>query len=169
MKQFDNYCFVIQPISDEKFTKSFTDVFEPAIKAANLSAYRIDLDPYVKNIIEEIEKNINEAALCLVDIPTDNPNVWYELGYAYAKNKAVVMVCDESRESLFPFDISNKSIIKYKTQSTSDFKKLSADITQKITSYLELQEINQKIIDSSLKENEGLQPFAISLLAVIAG
>ena len=58
MEQSNGYCFVIQPIRDENFTKRFTEVFAPAIKAANLSAYRVDLDPSVTNIIEEIEKKL---------------------------------------------------------------------------------------------------------------
>ena len=169
MGRFNRYCFVIQPIRDEEFTKRYSEVFKPAIEAANLSAYRIDLDPEVKNIIDGIEKKIADAALCLVDISIDNPNVWYELGYAYAKNKDIGMICEESRRMSFPFDISHRSIIKYKTDSPSDFTLLKTKITEKINAYLESQRISQKIIKSPLKNDEGFQPYETSLLGVIIG
>jgi len=35
MNNINNYCFVIQPLSDEIYTKRFSDVYEPAIKKAN--------------------------------------------------------------------------------------------------------------------------------------
>ena len=102
-------CFVIQPISDTKFTKRYDDIYKPAIEATCLNAYRVDLDPTVKIPIEEIESRIKNSVICFADISTDNPNVWYELGYAFASGKDVVMVCDESRND-FPFDIRHKNI-----------------------------------------------------------
>ncbi|KAA6306372.1 hypothetical protein EZS27_041973 [termite gut metagenome] len=73
-------CFVIQPISDEKFTKRYDDIYKPAIETVGLSAYRVDLDPTVKIPIEDIESRIKNAEICFADISIDNPNVWYELG-----------------------------------------------------------------------------------------
>ena len=75
-------CFVIQPFDKGKFDKRFRDVFKPAIEAAELEPYRVDRDPGVSIPIEEIESSIANSAICLADITTDNPNVWFELGYA---------------------------------------------------------------------------------------
>ena len=44
----NNECFVIQPISDLKFTKRFDDIYKPAIESVGLLAYRVDLDPMLK-------------------------------------------------------------------------------------------------------------------------
>ena len=78
-------CFVIQPFDDGgKFDKRFQDNLQPALKDAGLDAYRVDLDPSVDVPIDAIESRIRDAAICLADITTDNPNVWYELGYAFA-------------------------------------------------------------------------------------
>lgn len=74
----------------------------------------------------------------------DNPNVWYELGYAYALGKDVVMFSDENRKS-FPFDISHKSIIPYKTESPSDFEGLSESITKKIKSYISSYKTSERL------------------------
>lgn len=164
----NNYCFVIQPIKDKKYTKRYDDVYCQAIKNAGLTPYRVDLDPSVKDIIDEIERKIENSTICLADISVDNPNVWYELGYAFAIGKDVVMVCDESRTS-FPFDISHKSIIPYKTESPSDFTELSDKITEKINSYKASNNTSKKIIESPLKDQEGLKSYEIALIAFIMG
>ncbi len=175
MKQITNnimdnkdYCFVIQPIRAEKYDKRFDDIYAPAIVNAGLRPYRVDKDPSVRNIIDEIEKRIQKSMLCLADISIDNPNVWYELGYASAIGKDIVMVCDESRND-FPFDISHKSIISYKTESPRDFKILEEQITNKIKSYLKSDCASKKILESPLNNTDGFQPFEIAILALIIG
>lgn len=164
----NNYCFVIQPITEKKYSKRYEDVYAPAIKTAGLRPYRVDLDSSVRNIINEIEKKIESATICLADISIDNPNVWYELGYAYAIGKDVVMVCDESRKT-FPFDIRHKSIIPYISESSSDFSKLENDITSKIKAYLTSGITNRKMIETPLKSTDGLQSYEIALLAYMIG
>ena len=42
---------------------------------------------------------------------TDNPNVWYELGYAFATDRPVIMVCDDDRDGRLPFDIQHRAVI----------------------------------------------------------
>jgi hypothetical protein len=164
----NNYCFVIQPIKDTKFTKRYKDVYAPAIATTRLVPYRVDLDTSVRNIIDEIEKKIADASICLADISMDNPNVWYELGYAFAIGKDVVMVCDESRNN-FPFDISHKSIIKYTTESSSDFSKLKDEISNKIKAYIASGITKKKLIENPIKSTEGLQSYEIALLAYMIG
>ena len=105
----EKICFVIQPFN-EIYDKRYEDIYNPAIRATGLIPYRVDKDPSARIIIEQIEKKIEDAAICFADISIDNPNVWYELGYAFASGKDVVMVCDKQRKD-FPFDVRQKSII----------------------------------------------------------
>lgn len=81
-------CFVIQPFDADKFDKRFEQVFKPAIIVAGLDPYRVDQDPHVDIPIDGIESGIRSASICLADITTDNPNVWYELGYAFCSRNA---------------------------------------------------------------------------------
>ena len=60
-------CFVIQPFDQGPFDKRFDDIFQPAISAAGLEAYRVDRDPRVSIPIEEIEPGIRNAEVCLAD------------------------------------------------------------------------------------------------------
>src|SRR5258708_4473933 len=125
-------CFVIQPFDQGPFDKRFDDVFEPAIAEAGLDAYRVDRDPAVSIPIEDIEAGIRNAEVCLAEITTDNPNVWFELGFAIASQRDVVLVCSSERKSRFPFDIQHRSIIRYETESSSNFQPLKDRIPKRL-------------------------------------
>jgi nucleoside 2-deoxyribosyltransferase len=87
-------CFVIQPFDDGgPYDKRYWDILAPAIKDADLEPYRVDEDRSVSVPIDDIEKNIEASEICLADITLDNANIWYEVGYAFANDKPVVMVC----------------------------------------------------------------------------
>lgn len=161
-------CFVIQPFDKDKFDRRFDETFAPAIQNANLEPYRVDRDPGVRIPIDVIEKKIIESAICFAEITTDNPNVWYELGYAFACKKDVVMVCSDERKSqTFPFDIQHRHVISYTTGSAGDYKKLEDDITAKIKA---LQKNAQTVIqlnETPMADREGLKGHEIALLILI--
>jgi hypothetical protein len=164
-------CFVIQPFDSGKFDKRFTDVYKPAIEAAGLEAYRVDRDPSVLVPIDSIEDGIRKASVCLADITADNPNVWYELGFAFASGRPVVMVCsDERTGKKYPFDIQHRSIIPYLADSPSDFEKLKESLTTRVKALLQKGETLQKLAEADpVATVEGLSQAEIVVLAVIAG
>ncbi len=163
-----NSCFVIQPFDGGAFDKRFDDVLEPAIQAASLRAYRVDRDPAVTVAIDAIETGIREASACLVEISTNNPNVWFELGYALACRKPVVLVCTAERATPFPFDVAHRHIIRYRTESPSDFALFSDEITERLRAVLHKESRVQTLAASTLEETEGLDPHEIATLVVIA-
>ena len=131
-------CFVIQPFDSGKFDKRFEEVYKPALKDVELEPYRVDKDPSVEVPIEAIEEGIAKAAICLADITTDNPNVWYELGYAFASDRPVIMICSDERQGKkYPFDIQHRTVISYSPESPSDFQKLREQISGAATALLE--------------------------------
>ncbi|WP_040512402.1 hypothetical protein [Limnobacter sp. MED105] len=164
-------CFVIQPFDSGKFDKRFNDIYRPAIEAAGLEAYRVDQDPGVQVPIDSIEKGIRQAVVCLADITADNPNVWYELGFAFAAGKPVVMVCSEERTGKkYPFDIQHRSIIPYLADAPSDFDKLRASLTAKIAAIVNQDAVLEKIAEESpVMPVHGLSPPEVLVLAVVAG
>lgn len=164
-------CFMIQPFDSGKFDKRYCDIYKPAIEAAGLEAYRVDQDPGVQVPIDSIEKGIRQAAVCLADITADNPNVWYELGFAYAAGKPVVMVCSEERTgNKYPFDIQHRSIIPYLADAPSDFDKLRASLTSKMAAIIKQDAVLEKIAEESpVTSIHGLSSPEIVVLAVIAG
>jgi hypothetical protein len=165
------FCFVIQPFDSAKFDKRFNDIYRPAIEAAGLEAYRVDQDPGVQVPIESIEQGIRKATVCLADITEDNPNVWYELGFTFAANKPVVMVCSEERPgNKYPFDIQHRSIIPYMADAPSDFEKLRTNLTAKIAAIIKQDALLDRIAEESpIAPVHGLSSPEIMVLAAIAG
>lgn len=121
-------CFVIQPFNEDN-NQLFEDTIKPAIERARLEAYRVDQDPSVQVPIASIEKKIRESAVCLADITENNPNVWYEVGYARAMARPLVLICSKKRES-FPFDIQHRQIERYGSSPTG-YKELGQAITDR--------------------------------------
>lgn len=160
-------CFVIQPFDNDKFDKRFVDIFKPAIEKSGYEAYRIDKDLTVRIPIDDIEKNIIESQICFAEITSDNPNVWYELGYAFACDKDVIMVCSDERSGKFPFDIQHRHVITYKTSSKSDFERLEDTITRKIDAYKSKNKTIKAITDTPIADREGLKSHEIAMLVLI--
>ena len=162
-------CFVIQPFHS-KFDKRFDDIFKPALKEAGLDAYRVDRDPAVEVPIDSIEENIRNATICLADITTDNPNVWYELGYAFAMNRSVIMVCSDERTSgRFPFDIQHRTIIRYGSESSSDFEALGKGIIERAKALIRKNVVTRQVMENEpLAPQEGLSQIEILVLAIAA-
>lgn len=162
-------CFVIQPFDKGKYDKRYRDVFSAAIQNAGLEPYRVDEAPSVDIPIDSIEKGIRTAAICLAEISTDNPNVWYELGFAYAAQKPVLMVCSEERKGNYPFDIQHRNIVTYKSESTSDFEELQHQISSRLQAMLDNRELLEKQSEEQVAPIEGLTPIEITVLAAIVG
>lgn len=164
-------CFVIQPFDSGKYDKRYQGIYKPAIEAAGLDSYRVDNDAGVLVPIDAIEKGIRQAAICLADITEDNPNVWYELGYAFASGRPVVMVCSDDRPGKkYPFDIQHRSIIPYMADAPSDFDKLRDSLTAKLKAIAERSDVLDQIAESTpMTTIEGLTALETLVLAVVAG
>lgn len=164
-------CFVIQPFDGSKYDKRFEDVYSPAIVAAGLEPYRVDRDPKVEVPIDSIEEGIRSAALCLADITADNPNVWYELGYAFASGRPVVMVCaDERAGKKYPFDIQHRTIIAYQADSPRDFETLKTAITTRLVALMKRTDALRTIRETEqVAPVQGLTQPELAVLAAVAG
>ncbi|MDX2287920.1 MAG: hypothetical protein NW217_03760 [Hyphomicrobiaceae bacterium] len=162
-------CFMAQPLDGGKFDKWFDDVFAPAVAAAGLEAYRVDRDAGASVPIESIERGIRDAAAVFVDVTADNPNVWFELGYAIAAGKDLCLVCSTERTGPFPFDVQHRKIIRYAPDAPRDFEGLKVAITERLTAILAHQ-VKRADIQAIVAEphNAGLTEFEAAALACIA-
>jgi hypothetical protein len=158
-------CFVIQPFDKGAFDKRYRDVLKPAIEDAQLDPYRVDEDPTAIVLIDRIEAGIRESDICLADITNDNPNIWYEVGFAIASGKPVVLVCAGPRPTRPPFDVSHRHIIFYSLDSPSDFEKLRKELAGRLKAQIKRLEALQTVASlSSVKPTEGLSSYEISAL-----
>ena len=160
-------CFVIQPFSS-KFDKRYGDVYKPALEQAGLEPYRVDQDPSTERLIDSIEEQIRSATICLADITTDNPNVWYELGYALAAGRSVIMVCSNERDGKLPLDIQHRTIIQYASESASDFDRLRDEISRRAKALVKKNAARQVIEAQQVAPTRGLKQAEILVLAIAA-
>ncbi len=103
-----NYVFVIM-----SFDPKYDDTYE-AIKMGGKLVKEYDLEiqrvsehkgDYI--ITERIERSINRAEVIICDVSEKSPNVYYELGYARAKNKKIILTAKTGTE--LPFDVRQYS------------------------------------------------------------
>lgn len=99
-----------------QFTQEYNDLYNqviiPVIEKYNLKCVRAD-DIYTATpILSDIINEIKSASIIIADITPDNPNVFYELGFAHALNKPTIVLSEKKREKL-PFDVSGLRTIFY--------------------------------------------------------
>ena len=161
-------CFVIQPFDKGPYDKRYRDVLSPAIKEAGLDPYRVDKDPSTTVPIDDIENGIRISEICLADITTDNPNIWYEVGYAFANGRPVVLICAKPRPTDTPFDIQHRQIIFYMLDSPSDFQRLGNEVIARLKAQLKKTEAMQTIASlSPVKSDEGLTSYEVAAMVSI--
>jgi hypothetical protein len=109
-KDKDLFAFVLMPIRPE-----FEDVYKLGIKETaaecGILAVRVDEQLYRENILEQIYRQIDAADLIVADMSGQNPNVFYEVGYAHAKGKLCVLMTKDV--SHIPFDLNHHRHIVY--------------------------------------------------------
>lgn len=119
--------FIVMQFSEE-YNNLYTEVIKPICEEFG---YRVDrADEFFTStpIISDIVKSIKNSSVIIAEITPDNPNVFYEVGYAHAINKPTILLCDRKREKL-PFDISGFRTLFYensiagKTQVEKSLKK----------------------------------------------
>jgi hypothetical protein len=165
-------CFVMQPFDHGRYDSLYEQVFEPAIRDAKLTPYRVDNDPAASIPIETVEEEISRSVACFAEISENNPNVWFELGYALAREKPLCMVCSDTR-SKFPFDVQHRKIIKYPSQPLpKDYEGLKQAITSRLIAVVEKEESSRQNAEtvsalSVVPETGGLAPHELLALTLI--
>ncbi|MCB9871193.1 MAG: hypothetical protein H6837_15155 [Planctomycetes bacterium] len=159
-------CFVMQPFDDGgPFDKRYEQVLAPAIREADLESYRVDHDPGCAVPIGEIEEGIRNSKVCVADITTDNVNVAFELGYALALKKRVVLIGKKGTN--IPFDYRHRKVIFYDTDAPGDFKAFTGKVTAALMAALEKAEKTERIADA-LQPTAGFKAHEVAALAAIA-
>lgn len=102
-----------------------------------------------------IEERIRDATLVIAEISVDHSNVWFELGYAMALEKPVIMLCDNMyRNGKFPFNISHRNVLVYRSGSIRDFKDCLEKLKERIA--VKLKRMKLTIQDGNVIAEERL-------------
>lgn len=104
------FVFVLMPF-DEKFDDIYKFGIKEAAKEEGAYAERIDEQIFLEGILERIFNQINKADIIVADMTGRNENVFYEVGYAHALGKIVLLLTQNVDD--IPFDLKNKQHIVY--------------------------------------------------------
>lgn len=124
--------FIVMQFSEE-YNTLYNDVIKPVTESFELECIRADEFYTSSPIIKDIVDSIKESYIIIAEITPDNPNVFYEIGYAHAINKPTILLCDKKREKL-PFDVSGFRTLFYensiggKNKVERDLKKFIENI-----------------------------------------
>lgn len=89
------------------------------------------------DIIDNIISLIKNSDIIIVDVSVNNANVFYELGFASALGKNIILICQSTYN--IPFDIKHFRILTYKFDSTDNIKKFKDNLTYIINLYKDKQ------------------------------
>ncbi|HEX8176522.1 MAG TPA: hypothetical protein VF543_15635 [Pyrinomonadaceae bacterium] len=108
--KFKPFVFVLMP-----FSKQFDDIYQLGIRSACIDAgaycERVDEQIFVENILERLYNQIAKADLIVAEMTGRNANVFYEVGYAHALKKQVILLTQNAED--IPFDLKHYPHIVY--------------------------------------------------------
>ena len=102
--------FVVMQFT-EPFDSLYTEVIHPVCEEVGLRPYRADEVFRPGPILRDIISGLVESDVIIAEITPPNANVFYELGYAHARNTPTVLLA--RRDATLPFDISGHRVIFY--------------------------------------------------------
>ena len=124
--------FIVMQFTEE-YNQLYTEVIKPVCENYGLEVERADEFYTATPIIKDIVKSIKNASVIIAEITPDNPNVFYEVGYAHAIEKPTILLSDVNRDKL-PFDVSGFRTLFYentiagKTKVERNLKKFLENI-----------------------------------------
>jgi|GluameStandDraft_1065615.scaffolds.fasta_scaffold01814_14 hypothetical protein len=142
MKKF---VFVLMPFSED-----FNDVYQLGIKTACQSekvyCERVDEQYYEGSMLDRIYNQIQHADYIVADMSTKNPNVFYEVGFAHALQKKVILITQEEND--IPFDLKHFYHIIY---SKNRLSALNEKIRARIDWYLSTDDMDNNNAEFELQ------------------
>ncbi|MFH2048145.1 MAG: restriction endonuclease [bacterium] len=107
---FQNEVFIVMSFSTE-LNDLYMYGIRGCIEKLGLTAVRADEMEYNGDIITEIIDHIKKAQYIVAEVSDRNPNVFYEVGWAHALNKQVILIAKEG--TTVPFDLISMNHIFY--------------------------------------------------------
>ena len=118
-------CFVLMPFSEE-----FDDIYQLGIKSTcnemKMNCERVDEQIFNHSILQQIYNQIENADILIADLTNQNPNVFYEVGYAHGLKKKVILLTKNIQD--IPFDLKHYPHIIYEDKILNLKKMLKAKL-----------------------------------------
>jgi nucleoside 2-deoxyribosyltransferase len=97
------------------FSSSYERLYseiKAAVVRCGYDCIRVDEQNFTRSIMQKMFDEIARAKIIIFVATDQNPNAFYEAGYAEALHKEVITVTD--KYSSLPFDIRHRNAIAYK-------------------------------------------------------
>jgi predicted nucleotide-binding protein len=126
-------CFIITPMLDE--FKQIRSILVGVLQKLKIQPILLEEIPESgRSIGEKVQNEIRNADFLVVDITGNNPNVFFELGFAYASKKPILLLVQDDKTIHIPSDISLNLIITYNL--SNNLTKLEQDLSIWISSII---------------------------------
>jgi hypothetical protein len=106
------HAFVAMPF-DEAFDDVFYYGITGPVERAGLLCERMDRSVFTGDIVETMKRRIRTADVVVADLSGGNPNVYLEVGFAWAAGVPTVLLCDG--ESDPHFDVRGHRYLRYRS------------------------------------------------------
>ena len=111
--------FVVMQFGDP-YDQYYSEIIKKICNQYGVEVKRADENYGSGMILSDIVQDINSSKLIIADISTNNPNVYYEVGYAHALNKPTILLAE--RDTKLPFDISPFRVLFYENSISGKTK-----------------------------------------------
>lgn len=108
--QFRPHAFVAMPFHDA-FEDRFHFGIAPRVHDAGLLCERMDQVSFTGDVVEMMKRRISSAEVVVADLSESNPNVYLEVGYAWACRIPTILMCDDATEPAF--DVRGHRFLRY--------------------------------------------------------
>ncbi len=136
------------------FDDAFNDTYKLGIKETaaqlDISAERVDEQIFQEGILERIYRQIDVSDLIIADMSGQNPNVFYEVGYAHAKEKLCILMTKNADD--IPFDLKHHRHIVYGESISGLKESLAAEL---VWAKNEIENVRSSKIQVKLKGISG--------------
>ncbi|WP_421154198.1 hypothetical protein [Aeromonas dhakensis] len=121
--------FMVCPFGNDEVDHNYEYVIKPLVEKNGLTIHRVDQISHTKTINEKILESINKSLFVIGDLTDSKPNCYYEVGYAHAQGKPVIILAKNGTDR--HFDIST-----YKWNYWNDYKDLKTLFEKELESVL---------------------------------
>lgn len=125
MKEDDIFAFVLMPFHGE-----FDDIYHLGIKetarSLGIIAERVDEQIFTEGMLDRIYRQIEVSDIVIADMSEQNPNVFYEVGYAHGKEKLCILLTKDAKD--IPFDLKHYRHVVY----DGSISKLRESLTEEL-------------------------------------
>lgn len=119
------HIFVAMPFAPE-FDDHYHYGIQGAVNRAGFLCERADLSSFTGDVMAWVRSRISSAKLLVADLTGANPNVYLEVGFAWALRIPTVLIVDKTSD--LRFDVRGQRVIEYKGSIRSLEERLAAEL-----------------------------------------